>query len=223
MTIQISEQDLGVMVQCNLKVDKQCCKAANEATRKLGMIWRGFKNRLKDTMLPLSMVRPPLDYCIQAWKPHLRKDVDKLEKVQKRATKMIEWQEGLGYLRRLKILNLTTLETRFLRAGLIEVYKNFKGLDKLDSKRFFDVVDGATRGHSLKLFKRRVRLDVGKYKFGNRVCDEYNGLTDEVVMVTFKAKLDHHLRRSLFKLRLFPCFFAIPDFTRHAGWQYGKR
>ena len=72
-------------------------------------------------------------------------------------------------------------------------------MDKLDPERFFDVVDGVTRGHSLKLFKRRwARLDVGKYKFGNRVCDEWNGLADDVVMVgslvTFKAKLDHHLR-----------------------------
>ena len=195
-----SEKDLGVMVQSNLKVDKQCCKAANEANRKLGMIKRGFKNKSKETMLPLykSMVRPHLDYCIQAWKPHLRKDVDRLKKVQRRATKMIEGLEGLEYLERLRILNLTTLETRFLRADLIEVYNIFKGLDKLDPGSFFDVVDGATRGHSLKLFKRRVRLDVGKYKFGNRVCDEWNGLAEDVVMagslVTFKAKLDHHLR-----------------------------
>ena len=145
------------------------------------------------------MVRLHLDYCIQAWKPHLRKDIDKLEKVQRRATKMIEGMESLGYLERLRILNLTTLETRFLRADLIEVYKIFKGLDKLDPERFFDVADGATgRGHSLKLFKRRVRLDVGKYKFGSRVCDEWNGLAEDVVMagslVTFKTKLDHHLR-----------------------------
>ena len=41
------------MVQCNLKVDKQCCKAANEANGNLGMIKRGFKNRSKDIMLPL--------------------------------------------------------------------------------------------------------------------------------------------------------------------------
>ena len=125
---------------------------------------------------------------------------------------MIERLEGLEYLERLRILNLTTLETRFLRADLIEVYNILKGLDKLGPGRFFDVVDGATRGHSLKLFKRRVRLDVGKYKFGNRVCVEWNGVAEDVVMagslVTFKAKLDHHLRNfigGLFKLRLFPC------------------
>ena len=91
--------------------------------------------------------------------------------------------------------------------------KFLKFLDKLDPGKFFDVVDGATPGHSLKLFKRRVRQDVGKYKFGNRVCNEWNGLSwlAEVVMadslVTFKAKLDHHLRnvRGLFKQWLFPC------------------
>ena len=173
-----SERDLGVMVQCNLKVD---CKAANDANRKLGMIKRGFKNKSKEIMLPLykSMVRPHLDYCIQAWKPHLRKDVDKLEKLQRRATKRMEGLEGLGYLERLRILNLTTLETRFLRADTIEVYKIFKGLDKLDPRRFFDVVDGAMRGHSLKLLKRRVRPDVGKHKL---VCDEWNELAEEVVM-----------------------------------------
>ena len=98
---------------------------------------------------------------------------------------MIEGLESLGYLERLRILNLTTLDTKFLRADLIEVYKIFIGLNKLDPGRFFDVVDGATRGHSLKLFKRRVRLDVGKYKFGNRVCDEWNGLADDRVIDRF--------------------------------------
>ena len=57
---------------------------------------------------------------------------------------------------------------------------------------------GTTRGHSYKLFKRRVRLDVDKYEFGSRVCNEWNLLTEDVVTAgslnTFKAKLDHHLR-----------------------------
>ena len=77
------------------------------------MIKRGFKNKSKEIMLPLykSMVRPHLDYCMQAWRPHLRKDVDKLEKVQRRATKMTEGLEFLGYLKRLRILNLIMLET----------------------------------------------------------------------------------------------------------------
>ena len=195
-----SERDLGVMVQSDLKVDQQCCKAADEANRKLGMIKRGFKNKTRDVMLPLykAMVRPHLDYCIQAWRPYLRKDIDRLEKVQRRATKMMEGLEGYSYLDRLRIFGLTTLETRFVRADLIEVYKIFNGLDSLDPGRFFVRDVGVTRGHSFKLFKKRVSLDVGRYKFGNRVCNEWNLLTEDVVSAgslnTFKAKLDHHLR-----------------------------
>ena len=49
-----SETDLGEKVQNDLKVDQQCCKAANEANRKLGMIKRGwFKNKTRAVMLPL--------------------------------------------------------------------------------------------------------------------------------------------------------------------------
>ena len=73
LEVHESEKDLGVMVQCNLEVDKQCCKAANDANRKLGMIECGFINKTKEKMLPLykSMVRPHLDYCIQTHGNHI--------------------------------------------------------------------------------------------------------------------------------------------------------
>ena len=43
--------------------------------------------------------------------------------------------------------------------------------------------DDGRRGHSFKLFKRRYRLDVWRFKFANRVCEEWNGLDDDVVAV----------------------------------------
>ena len=62
---------------------------------------------------------------------------------------------------RLRILGPTTLETRFLRADLIEVFKILRGFENLDPDRYFQVVgNGARRGHSFKLFKKRYRLDV---------------------------------------------------------------
>ena len=77
----------------------------------------------------------------------------------------------------MRILGLTTLETRFLRADLIEVFKILRGFENLDPDRFFQVVgDGVRRGHSFKLFKKRYRLDVGKFKFSSRVCEEWNRL-----------------------------------------------
>ena len=98
-----------------------------------------------------------------------------------------------------RMLLLTTLETRFLRADLIEVFKILRGFENLDPDMFFQVVgDGVRRGHIFKMFKKRYRLDVGKFKFASRVCDEWNRLGDGIVSAgtvnVFKMRLDHHLR-----------------------------
>ena len=126
---------------------------------------------------------------------------------------MVWGLDGYSYSDRLRILGLTTLETRFLRADLIEVFKILRGFDEdVDPEKFFQVVrDDGRRGHSFKLFKRRYRLDVGRFKFANRVCEEWNGLDDDVVAVgsvnAFKRKLDHHLRNV--KGYLSTCFLPL--------------
>jgi hypothetical protein len=78
---------------------------------------------------------------------HLRKDIDKL--VKWRATKMIEGLEGFSYMERLRILNLPTSDARkkiYYGKYLIEVYKIFKGSDRLDPGWFFDVADAVQEG-----------------------------------------------------------------------------
>ena len=119
---------------------------------------------------------------------------------------------------RSKILLWTTLETRFLRADLIEVFKILRGFENLDPDRFVQVIgDGARRRHSFKLFKKRYRLDVGKFKFASRVCEEWNRLGDGIVSAgtvnVFKTRLDHHLRnvRGIYKHLLFFLPMAIHD------------
>ena len=111
---------------------------------------------------------------------------------------LVEGLEGYSYSDRLR-LGLTTLETRFWRADLIEVFKILRGFENVDPEKFFQVVrDNGRRGHSFKLFKKRYRLDVGRFKFANQVCEEWNGFDDDVVTVgsmnAFKRKLDPHLR-----------------------------
>ena len=104
-----SERDLGVIVQSNLNVDMQCNKAACEANRMLGMIMKNFRFQSRSVTMPLykSIVRPHLGDCVQAWRPHYGKDIDKLEKVQRRVTNMVEGLEGYSYSDRLWILDLT--------------------------------------------------------------------------------------------------------------------
>ena len=89
----------------------------------------------------------------------------------------------MGYEERLTILGLTTgtLETRRLRGDLIEVFKIPKGYENIDHKMFFDMSQSGLRGHSLKLNKKRVRLDVAKFSFSNRVVNECNILDEEII------------------------------------------
>ena len=80
-----------------------------------------YKIYRKSFIVPLykSIVRPYLEYCIQTWSPYLRKDIDMLEKIQKRATKLIPGLRVLRYEERLKECGLTTVETRRLRVNQI--------------------------------------------------------------------------------------------------------
>src|SRR5437867_6286166 len=103
------EVDLGIMLQEDFKMEGQCSKAANNANQILGLISRTFASRDRKVMLILykSLVRPHLDYCIQAWRPYLKKDVETLERVQRRATRMVEGLENLSYEDRLIKMKLT--------------------------------------------------------------------------------------------------------------------
>ena len=75
---------------------------------------RNITYKENNLIVPLykAIVKPLLEYCIQAWSPYLRKDIDMLEKIQRRATKLIPGLRDLRYEERLKECGLTTLETR---------------------------------------------------------------------------------------------------------------
>ena len=109
------EKDLGVIMAESMKVGKQCAAAALKANRVLGMMRRTLKYKTKDviTRLYKSLVRPHLEYCIQAWRPHLVKDINVLERVQHRATKMIPELSHMCYEDRLKECGLISCLRRY--------------------------------------------------------------------------------------------------------------
>jgi hypothetical protein len=192
------ERDLGVLIQDNLKVYEQCNKAANTANRILGMINRTFsyKPRILVNTLYKSLVRPHLDYCSQAWRPHLRKDIDTLEKVQRRASRMVTEFRGWSYDQRLSSLKWCTLEERRLRGDMIEVFKLLKGFDLVAPNIFFMKSFTGLRGHEFKLYKSSFFTNVGKFTFSNRIVQNWNSLPQHVVssntVNTFKNRLDQH-------------------------------
>ena len=87
----MKEKYLGVTMNANMKVSEQCRIAASKGNQVIGMIRRNITYKEKSLIIPLykSIVRTHLEYFIQAWNPHLRKDVDMLEKIYRRATKLI--------------------------------------------------------------------------------------------------------------------------------------
>ena len=196
------EKDLGVIVDNKFKFDEQCNIAARKGNQILGIIKRNFSYLDKDIFLRLykGLVRPHLEYCIQAWNPHTKKNIKILEDVQRRATKLVREIRNLSYEDRIRYLGLTTLETRRIRGDMIETFKIISGKDNISTDTFFELDrNSVTRGHNYKLVKPRSRLNIRKFSFGHRVVDHWNSLPWEVVnsvsLDQFKARIDLHFKR----------------------------
>jgi hypothetical protein len=196
----INERDLGIIVDNSMKFSEQCNTAIKNANSTLGLIRRTIKCKSRNiiTKLYKTLVRPKLEYCVQTWRPYLKKHIDNIEKVQHRATKMIEECRFLNYEDRLSQTGLTTLEERRTRGDLIEVFKMIKGLNKTDYTRFFTLAtNNRTRGHRLKIVKNRSRLDIRKNFFSQRVVNDWNALPVVVVesesVNSFKNNYDKYV------------------------------
>ena len=199
----LKEKDLGLTISADMKVSEQCGIAAAKGNQILGLIRRNIVYKEKELIIPLykTIVRPHLEYCIQAWRPYRKKDIDMLERVQRRATKMIPKLRNISYEMRLKECGLTTLETRRLRGDQIEVFKILNGYENIDRNIFFTVKEERrTRGHGVTLAKKQCRLDIRQFSFSQRTVNEWNRLSADCVGASsvniFKNKIDIYLRRA---------------------------
>jgi len=192
-------KDLGILFDDKLSFREHIQDKINKAYMMLGIIKRNFRHMTISTFILIykTMVRSYLDYCCSVWAPYKKGDIEALEKVQKRATKMLPSLRHSSYPDRLKACNLTTLHYRQVRGDMIEVYKIVSGkYDSVIAPTLIMSDTHKTRGNDLRLQKSHLKYDMRKFYFTNRVVDQWNSLPNWVVTANktniFKKRLDKY-------------------------------
>ena len=125
---------MGVIFDGKLPFDAHIQNCISKANRILGIIKRSFSYLDKEPFLLIykSMVRPHLEYANSIWSPKLERQSAAIERVQRRATKLLyEIREWL-YEKRLKFLNLPSLKYRRYRGDVIQILHS---IDDLKDRR----------------------------------------------------------------------------------------
>lgn len=184
MTVTECERDLGVLVDRELKFHQQTTRTVKKANQILGMIRRAFSTRNQSLILSLykTMVRPVLEYGNVIWGPNYEIDKVRIERVQRRATRLIPEVCDLPYEERLQSLSIPSLCHRRYRADMIQMFKIMKKAERIDPEHFFKrTTSDRTRGHSLKVTKPRVRLLTRQRFFSNRTVNAWNSLPNFLI------------------------------------------
>jgi hypothetical protein len=145
------------------------------------------------------MVRPHLEYANVIWSPHLKRQSAAIEKVQRRATKLLPAVREWSYESRLHFFKLPSLKYRRFRGDCIQTFKILNKTDNLNIDDFFDFyVNSCTRDQDVKILVKRCNTNIKSNSFSFRATKYWNALKPTTrrapSLNLFKQRLDHWMR-----------------------------
>ena len=193
------EKDLGITITDNLNWKRQTAICVKKANRTIGMIKHTFSHIDKDMFITLysTLVRPQLEYCPQIWSPYHKGNINLLERVQRRATKMVPELHHLPYEERLANLKLYPLADRRRRGDMIATYKILHGMTDCNQEKLIPLhINPAksTRSNNMQIKQKISRSNMRHNFYTHRIVLPWNELSNYTInsktVDEFKVRYD---------------------------------
>lgn len=193
-----NEKDIGVVFDELLSFDTHIQETINKANKRIGIIRRTFTHIDRDifNLVYKVLIRPILEYGNIIWHPNLKRQSIAIERVQRRATKLVPELKSDDYATRLEKLNLPSLKYRRFRGDMIQTYKILTEIDDIDASKFFSrkKVD-KTRNFDTDLYVQYSATNRKKMGFSTRAVKGWNALSRYTKLASnlnqFKSLLDN--------------------------------
>ena len=190
------EKDLGVLFDNKLSFDTHIQSTIKKANRVLGIIKRAFHHLDYVSFVKIykAIVRPIIEYGNVIWSPHFKRQSEEIERVQRRATKILPALRECSYEERMRVLKLPSLKYRRYRADMIQTFKILNKMDDLNVNDFYKFNTNNTRENDIKLTIQHCSTNTKKFSFSCRTAKHWNTLTAQtrraINLNQFKILLD---------------------------------
>ena len=196
-----SAKYLGIVISKDLDWHEQVCSVAKKANSALHLIARNLHNTSKSarSLAYTSIARPKLEYSATVWDPHTQKDSDILEKVNRRAARVVYkksfWDQDVSPTKLIKELGWKTLAERRQQQRLCMMFKINNKLVAVPPTQLIKPAR-ILRGHSQKFQTIRTSCNTVKFSFYPRTIPEWNSLTEDIISAPSLDSFKNRLSRA---------------------------